>query len=66
MRKLAKAGVPAKLEKDLKKLAKVYDPIADGESANEVIADQVTFVQSALTRFSKYVQKNCTPSAPST
>jgi len=67
VRKLAKTGVPAKLKKDLKRLAKdVYDRIAAGESENEVTPEQLSFVQSALTRFSKYVGKNCVPAVPST
>lgn len=66
IRKLSKTGVPTKLKKDFKKLAKIYDRIADGEPADAVIADRSTFVQSALTRFSKYFQTNCAPSAPST
>ena len=65
MRKAAKTGVPAKLKQDLKKLAKVYDRIAGGESANKVVADQQTFVVKALTRFGKYVAANCIASAPS-
>ena len=64
-RKLAKTGVPAKLKKDLKKLAKVYQRIADGEDASTVIADEQAFLAKALTRFSKYVGANCTPALPS-
>jgi len=64
-RKLAKTGVPAKLKKDLKKLATIYERIADGEPANEVVAEEQEFIGKALTRFSKYVQKNCSPTVPS-
>ena len=63
-RRLAETGVPAKLKKDLKKLAKVYQRIADGEDASTVIADEQAFLGKALTRFSKYVQANCTPAVP--
>jgi hypothetical protein len=66
MRKAAKAGVPSKLKKDLNKLAKVYDVIAGGESAAQVVAAQQTFIVKALTRFSKYVAANCIATAPST
>ncbi len=65
MRKAAKTGVPAKLKKDLKKLAKVYDRIAGGESADAVAASKQAFILKALTRFSKYTGANCTPTAPS-
>ena len=59
--KSAKTGVPAKLKKDLKKLAKVYRRIAAGNAASEVVADAQSFLNSALTRLSKYVQANCAP-----
>lgn len=65
-RKAAKTGVPAKLKKDLKQLAKVYDRIAGGESSNAVVAEQQAFMASALTRFSKYFRANCIPAVPST
>jgi len=63
MRKLAKAGVPAKLKKDLKKVAKIYDRIADGASEGD-LADDQDFILEALTRISKYSAKNCTPAVP--
>lgn len=63
-RNLAKTGVPAKLKKDLKKLAKIYDRIADGATESE-IADEQDFILKALTRFSKYVTANCQPAVPS-
>ena len=65
MRKLAKTGVPSGLRKDLKKLAKVYDRIADGASESE-IADDQDFIIKALTGISKYTQKNCSPPVPGT
>lgn len=59
-RKAAKTGVPAKLKRDLKKLAKIYDRIADGEPAAEVLdADTQTSILPALGRFSKYFAANC-------
>ena len=61
VRKLAKTGVPGKLNKDLKKLAKLYERIADGESSNEVISGELAFVQKALKRLSKYFAANCAP-----
>jgi hypothetical protein len=67
MRKLAKTGVPAKLKKDLKKVAKVYARIGKGEPATEVLdADGQAAVLPAITRFSKYVGANCVPTAPAT
>jgi hypothetical protein len=66
MRKAAKTGVPAKLKKDLNKVAKVYDEIAGGEPADKVVADQQTFIVRALTRFGKYVAANCIAPTPST
>ena len=64
MRKLAKTGVPASLKKNLKKVAKIYDRIADGASPSDIAEDQGEIIK-ALTQFSKYVQKNCTPVVPS-
>jgi hypothetical protein len=64
--KAAKSGVPAKLKKDLKKMAKVYDRIADGESAAEVLdAAQQRRILPSVTRFSKYFATQCAPT-PST
>jgi len=59
VRKLAKTGVPAKLKKDLRKVAKVLDRIADGDPATEVVADEEQLLASALPRFFKYVKANC-------
>ena len=59
MRDAAKTDVPSKLKKDLLKLAKVYDRIADGEPSVDVIASKQTFVNKALTRFSKYTAQQC-------
>ena len=65
-RKLAKTGVPTKLKKDLGKLARVYDRIAKGESAAEVLdAAGQKAILPALTRFSKYVAANCVETPPS-
>lgn len=64
MRDAAKAGVPAKLKKDLRKVAKVYDRIADGEPAAVVVAEKQASINKALTRFSKYVGANCGAPAP--
>ena len=62
MRKAAKTGVPGKLKADLGKLAKVYDRIADGESAAKVLTPSAQkAILPALTRFSKYVGANCSP-----
>ena|SRR5688500_9771940 len=66
VRKLAKTGVPAKLKKDLKKLAKIYDRIADGEPAATVVAEEETAISKGLIRFSKYTAKNCSPVVPAT
>ena len=67
LRKAAKTGVPGKLKKDLKKIAKVYDRIADGEPAGEVLdAEQQKAILPALTRFSKYYAANCFATVPST
>jgi hypothetical protein len=65
-RTLAKTGVPAKLKRDLEKLAKIYDRIADGVAANTVIASEQKFITKVLTEFSTYVRENCTASVPST
>jgi len=66
-RKLAKTGVPTKLKKDLGKLARVYDRIAKGESAAEVLdAAGQAAILPALTRFSKYFAANCVEIPPST
>lgn len=62
MRKLAKTGVPAKLKSDLVSIAKVYDRIAKG--ATSLSAKDQASVGKALTRFSKYVAANCSPSVP--
>lgn len=59
MRKLAKTGVPAKLKSDLGKLAKFYDQIAKGDTKG--IAKQQKTITQALTTFSKYTAKNCSP-----
>ncbi len=64
-RKLAKTDVPAKLKRDLVKLAKLYDKIASGAPANTVIAAEQKFVTRVLTAFSKYVSANCIASSPS-
>lgn len=66
VRKLAKTGVPAKLKSDLGKLAKVYDKIAKGKSANTVLAEQQNLIAKALTRMSKYTAENCAARVPST
>ena len=67
LRQAAKTGVPAKLKKDLKKIAKVYTRIADGEPATEVLdAEQQKSILPALTRFSKYFAANCFAAVPST
>jgi hypothetical protein len=65
MRKAAKTGVPAKLKKDLTKLAKVYDRIAGGEPASEVVADKQAFILKALTRFGKHTAASCIAPTPS-
>jgi len=65
-RSLANTGVPAKLKKDLKKLAKVDQRIADGEPANVVLADEQESIGKALARLTKYVGANCSPAVPST
>jgi hypothetical protein len=65
MRKAAKTGVPANLKADLAKIASVYDRIADGEPAAEVLdATHQKDLLPRLTRFGKYVAANCiaTPS----
>jgi hypothetical protein len=60
VRKAAKTGVPAKLKADLARIAKVYDRIADGESAAKVLdAAQQKALLPGLTRFGKYVAANC-------
>ena len=60
MRKAGKTGVPGSLKADLGKLAKVYDRIADGESAATVLTPATQkAILPALTRFSKYVAANC-------
>jgi hypothetical protein len=60
MRKAAKTGVPATLKADLAKIAVVYDRIADGDPAAEVLdaAHQKTLLPR-LTRFGKYFAANC-------
>jgi len=65
-RKAAKTGVPAKLKKDLNKLAKVYDRIAHGEPSIKVLTDRQAFIGKALTRFGKYFAANCIATPPST
>jgi hypothetical protein len=64
MRKLAKTGVPGKLKSDLLSVAKVYSKIAKG--ATSLSAKEQASVGKALTRFSKYVAANCSPSVPAT
>jgi hypothetical protein len=64
MRKLAKTKVPGKLKSDLLRVAKVYSKIAKG--ATSLSASEQASVGKALTRFSKYVAANCTPSVPAT
>jgi hypothetical protein len=60
IRKAAKAGVPATLKADLAKIAAVYDRIADGEPAAEVLdAAHQKALLPRLTRFGKYVAANC-------
>ena len=65
-RRLANTGVPAKLEKDLKGLAKIDQRIADGASARKVLAAEQDFITPALIRFSRYAGANCAPPVPST
>ena len=61
----AKAGVPAKLKKDMNKIAKIYARIAHGEAASDVLdADTQASVLPRLTRFSKYFAANCVATAP--
>ncbi len=65
MRKAAKTGVPAALKSDLAKIAAVYDRIAGGEPAAEVLdAAHQKALLPGLMRFGKYVAANCiaTPS----
>ena len=60
MRKAAKSGVPATLKADLSKIAAVYDRIADGEPAAEVLdAAHQKALLPRLTRFGKYFAANC-------
>jgi hypothetical protein len=66
LHKLANTGVPAKLKSDLLKVAKVYNRIAKGEDAATVIRETTASLGKALTRFTKYVASNCSPSVPST
>jgi hypothetical protein len=67
MRKAAKTGVPGSLKADLGKLAKIYDRIADGESAAKVLSpSQQKAILPALTRFSKYTAANCAVPVPTT
>ena len=65
-RKLAKTGVPAKLKRDLEKLAKLYDKIAAGAAANAVVAGKQKFATMVLVELTSYVKENCTTSVPST
>jgi hypothetical protein len=65
MRKAAKTGVPANLKADLVKIAAVYERIAGGKPAAEVLdAAHQKDLLPRLTRFGKYVAANCiaTPS----
>ena len=65
MRKAAKTGVPVRLKADLARIAAVYDRIADGEPAAEVLdAAHQRALLPRLTRFGRYVAANCiaTPS----
>lgn len=66
-RKAARTGVPSRLKQDLKKVAKVYDRIAHGEAATDVLdaAGQAAVLPS-IVRFSKYFAANCVPTTPST
>jgi len=67
VRKLIKTGVPKKVKKALKKIAKVYDRIAEGEPAAEVLdAEQQQRILPELSRFSKYFSANCFVTVPST
>jgi hypothetical protein len=48
------------LKADLARIARVYDRIADGEPAAEVLdAAQQRTLLPALTRFGKYLAANC-------
>jgi hypothetical protein len=60
VRQAAKTGVPSRLKADLAKIASVYDRIASGESAAEVLdAAHQKALLPGLTRFGKYVAANC-------
>ena len=60
MRKAGKTGVPAALKADLAKIAAIYDRIADGEPAAEVLdAAHQKALLPRLTRFGKYFAANC-------
>lgn len=65
-RDAAKTGVPAKLKKDLKKLAKVYERIANGESAATIYASKQKSITNALVRLSEYNFANCSPTPSGT
>jgi len=65
-RKAADSGVPPKLKKALKRLAKIDQRIADGEPANVVLAEEQEFIGKALARLTKYLGANCSPTAPAT
>jgi hypothetical protein len=60
IRKAAKTGVSAKLKTDFAAIAKLYDRVARGEPAANVLdAKQQKAILPGLMRFSKYVAANC-------
>jgi len=66
VRQAAKTGVPSRLKADLSKIAAVYDRIADGEPAAEVLdAAHQKALLPGLTRFGKYLAANCVATATS-
>lgn len=64
MRKAAKTGVPAKLKRDLKKLAKIYDQISNGADPADVATEKQSFILKAFTRFGKYTAAHCVGTPP--
>ena len=65
LRSLAKTGVPTNLAKNLKKLAKIYAPIADGQASTAVVAGNQAFITNVMLQLTKYIEANCSGTVPS-
>jgi hypothetical protein len=65
LRSLAKTGVPTTLGKNLKKLAKIYAPIASGQASTVVVAAHQAFITNVMEQLTRYIESNCSGTVPS-